>query len=78
MSEAVAVRVTEMAADIFGVDPEALSASTTPNDVEEWDSFAQLNLVVAIEDEFGFAFDPSELSELSLGAIAGLVATKVG
>jgi acyl carrier protein len=78
MSDAVAKRVFEMAADIFGVDPGDVGPSTTPDDIEEWDSFAQLNLIVAIEDEYGVEFDPTELGEvLSLGAIAEVVAARV-
>jgi acyl carrier protein len=78
MSDAVETRVIEIAADVFGVAPSALEMTSTPDDLEEWDSFAQLNLLVALEDEYGIRFEPDDLGQLgSLGAIATIVTTTI-
>jgi acyl carrier protein len=77
VSEQFVDRVIELAADIFGAAPDELSASTTPDDLDSWDSVAQLNLLVALEDEFSVAFNADDVERASsLGAIAGLIAER--
>jgi acyl carrier protein len=78
LSQAVESRVLEMAADVFGVEASELSTATAPDDLEEWDSFAQLNLLVALEDEYVIRFEPDEFGQMSsLGAVAELVVAKL-
>ena len=49
--------------------------SSTADDVESWDSFAQLNLLVAIEDDFEIELDPEQMQDLQdLGALVDSVA----
>jgi len=44
--------------------------SLAMGDVESWDSFNQINLMLAIEDEFGVEFGADEIGQLlSVGAI---------
>ena len=38
--------------------------STTMADTEGWDSFAHINLILAIEDAFGIEFDADEIPQL--------------
>ena len=40
--------------DMMELDAGTLTPETLLSDIEEWDSFEHINLVVAIEDEFGF------------------------
>ncbi len=71
-------RVAGIAADVLGEDQQAVRAETTPNDLESWDSFAQLNLVMALEDEFGVQFSPDDLDAMSsISAIAALVESRI-
>ena len=75
MSADVKGRVCELAAAIFDVDPASVSPSSTPADIDTWDSLALLNLMVALEDEYGIELPPDEVAEApDLGAIAQLVA----
>jgi acyl carrier protein len=47
--------------------------------VESWDSVQHLNLVLALEEQFGIQFEPEEMDAMkNIGAIAGLVARKNG
>ncbi len=46
--------------DVFGRDVVP-SPELTAKDVPGWDSFAQISIVVATEEEFGFEFTTSEL-----------------
>jgi acyl carrier protein len=70
--------VRGIAADIFQVDPQALNASSSPDQVEKWDSVQHLNLVLALEDKYGIAFEPEEMEQMkNLGDIAALLGTKL-
>lgn len=60
-------------------DPEmVVTPSLTAADVEDWDSLAQINLVVAAEQRFGVTFLLSELSELkNVGEFEALIGRKL-
>ncbi len=47
-------RLTKVFRDVFDDDEIVLQDSTTAADIEDWDSFEHINLVVAVEDEFSF------------------------
>lgn len=40
--------------DVFDDEDIVLCDETTSDDIEDWDSFEHINLVVAVEDEFSF------------------------
>lgn len=39
--------------EIFDDESLEITDTTSANDIEDWDSFEQINLLVAIEDNFG-------------------------
>ena len=41
-----------------------IDLNTTPDDIEEWDSFEQINLISAIKDEFEIKFLLEDINEL--------------
>jgi acyl carrier protein len=63
-------RLRGVIAGVFPVEPGALTDADSPQTIAEWDSVGHLNLVLAIEAEFGVQFSPDEMAELtSVGAI---------
>lgn len=50
---------------ILGVPVSEISDDTSPDNVSSWNSVAHLNLVVALEEAFGIAFEPDETMELT-------------
>lgn len=52
--EEVFERLTEVFRDVFDDEEITLAEETTAEDIEDWDSFEHINLVVAVEDEFSF------------------------
>jgi acyl carrier protein len=46
---------------VFDNDTLALSPELTANDVEGWDSFSHVNLIMAIEMRFGITFKQKEI-----------------
>lgn len=63
-------RLRGVFAAVFPVDRQALNDADSPSTIEEWDSLAHLNLLLAIESEFCVHFSPDEIAALtSFGAI---------
>ena len=76
MNEQVLSRVQQIASDILLTD---VTADSSPETVESWDSVQHLNLILAIEEEYGFQFSPEEMdSAKTVGKIAGLVSARRG
>ena len=70
--------VRRIAADVFAVDAKSLSSGSSPEQVASWDSVQHLNLVLALEGNYGIQFEPEEMERMkSLGAIADLLKTKI-
>ena len=77
MDTQVLDRVREIAADVLQVDRGALSGESSPQSVESWDSVKHLNLVLALEEQFGMQFEPDEMDGMkSIGAIAEMLSAK--
>ena len=54
-------KLNEVFCDVLDLDEVTLTDVTTANDIEEWDSLAQIQLVVAIEKAFALKFTASEI-----------------
>lgn len=52
--ETVYERLTEVFREVFDDEEIILNDGTTADDIEDWDSFEHINLVVAVENEFSF------------------------
>lgn len=50
--------------DVFDDDSIVLTEETNSNDIEDWDSLEQINLIVAIEKEFNIKFEISEVNKM--------------
>ncbi|OFZ16601.1 MAG: acyl carrier protein [Bdellovibrionales bacterium GWA2_49_15] len=57
-------KLQELFRDIFDDDSIVLKPETCANDIEDWDSLMHINLIVAIEKEWGIKFALGELSNL--------------
>lgn len=72
-------RVRGIAADVLQLDPASVTPDSSPQSVESWDSVQHLNLVLAIEEQFGIQFEPEEMDGMkNIGAITNLVSRKNG
>jgi acyl carrier protein len=78
MNDEILAQVREVAAELFGVSVGDLSATTSPADIETWDSVLNVNLVLSLEQRFGIEFDPEEIELMrSIGAFAEAVSRHV-
>lgn len=56
-----------------------LTRATTANDVEGWDSLSHIQILVALEREFGVRFTAAEIADLKdLGSLCDVLAAKSG
>ncbi len=73
----ISERLTNVFQEVFVDDALELSDSMTAEDVDGWDSLAHINLMFAIETEFGFQFSGNELAEMeNIGAIKAYIEEK--
>lgn len=52
--EEVYERLNRVFREVFDDDSITLEDKTTADDIEDWDSFEHINLIVAVEEEFSF------------------------
>jgi acyl carrier protein len=72
-------QIKRIMADLLDLDPASIDGSTLKDNTSAWDSLSHINLVVALEQEFGVSFDLHEIeSMLSYDDIVQIVVGKIG
>jgi acyl carrier protein len=67
-------QVRNVASDIFGIPADTITAESSPETIENWDSMQHLNLVLAVEETFGVQLEPEDIEQMkNIGAVAALV-----
>ncbi|MBR1471708.1 MAG: acyl carrier protein [Lachnospiraceae bacterium] len=54
--EEVYEKLNEVFRDVFDDEEITVSDETTAADIEDWDSYEHINLIVAVEEAFGMKF----------------------
>ena len=57
-------RLNEVFRDVFDDDEITVNEDTTADDIEDWDSLEHINLISAVEDEFGIRYKMGEVSSM--------------
>ena len=57
-------QVRRILADVLDLDPHSIEYATAMDNTASWDSLNQVNLVTALEQEFGVAFDIGEIEAM--------------
>ncbi len=71
-------QVREILADVLDLPDLAVTEQTTAENVEGWDSFNHINIVVAVESKFGIKFHTAEVEELrNVGDLVDLIEKKL-
>lgn len=72
-------RLQEIFRDIFDDEKLEIREEMSAKDIEEWDSLAQINLIIGIEKEFGVKFNLEEVSKLkNIGEMLIQIESKLG
>jgi len=72
-------QLTEIFRDVLDDDSIALCPDTTANDIEDWDSFNHINIIVAVETKFRIKFQTTEIEGLkNVGDMVAVIERKLG
>jgi len=71
MESQIIAKLNEIVAGTLGLDRVELAPHMTASDVEGWDSVSTIQILVAIEAEFGIRFRTAEMA--SIENVGGLV-----
>ncbi len=64
MPESRLERVREIVAEMTRLPMESITAQSSPKLHKEWDSLAQVNIVVSLEQEFDCQFSPEQIDRM--------------
>lgn len=65
MNSTFSERLTKVFRNVFEDDSIQLTPQTTADDVEGWDSLSYINLIIAVEIEFGIEFKQNEVQSFA-------------
>ncbi|OGL46118.1 MAG: hypothetical protein A2W05_09690 [Candidatus Schekmanbacteria bacterium RBG_16_38_10] len=57
-------RIKNVMASVFEVDSSQINNDTSPDTLESWDSLKHMNLILALEEEFGVEFDNDDITNM--------------
>ena len=78
MSDELLGRLQPIFRDVFGDDTLTVHRDSNASTVDGWDSLAHINLITAIEQEFGIRFALGELESLkNVGEMIDLIRAKL-
>ena len=76
--EQILKKVQEIFRDVFDDETLIIVREMSAKDIEDWDSLAQINLIVAIEQDFHIKFRLEEIQGLkNVGNTIDLISEKV-
>ena len=65
MTASLLERVRTIASDVLQVSVQQLTPQSSPQEIDNWDSVHHLNLVLALEQEFGLQLDPEDIDRMT-------------
>lgn len=71
-------KLEEIFMDVFDLDEVDLFEDTTADDIDEWDSLEHINLIEAVEEEFGMKFKMGEVSTMkNVGEMVKIIKSRI-
>ena len=65
--------------EVLGDEARSITEKTSATDVEGWDSFAHITIVVAVEEKYNISFTTEELGQMTcVGDFINLLDAKIG
>lgn len=58
-------KIIEIFQDILDIKKEKINLKSTSADIDQWDSIATVNIIIAIEDEFGIKFKLEDIQKIN-------------
>jgi acyl carrier protein len=66
-------KLKDVLAEILEVDPSEIHEDSSMDTIESWESIRHMNLILAIEEEFGVAIPDDEAANLTSYALLRVV-----
>lgn len=77
--EALYERLNTVFQDVFDDEEITVSDATTSADIEDWDSLEHINLVSAVEKEFGIKFTMGQVVTMkNVGEMVDIILAAIG
>jgi acyl carrier protein len=57
-------RIRNVMAAVFNMPPDRITNDASPHEIAAWDSLKHMNLIQALEEEFGIRFEEAEIASL--------------
>ncbi len=57
-------RIKKVMSNVFNINVDSINNESSPDNIENWDSLKHMNLIVALEEEFGIEFDDNDIENL--------------
>ena len=77
--EEVFTKLNEVFRDVFDDETICVNENTTSADIEDWDSLEHINLLAAVEQEFGMTLNMGlVVSMKNVGEMADIIMSQVG
>lgn len=57
-------RLKELFSEVFEIDPDSVEPDTSPENLDEWDSFGHMRLIMAVEKAFGLTLTMAQISKI--------------
>ena len=77
--EEVFKTLNEVFRDVFDDESICVNDHTTSEDIEDWDSLEHINLIAAVEQEFGMKFNMGQVVSMkNVGEMADIILSQVG
>lgn len=76
--EEVFEKLNNVFQDVFDDETIEVSSATTADDIEDWDSLEHINLMAAVEKEFGIKFSMGQIVTMkNVGEMADIILSKL-
>ena len=77
--EEVFTKLNEVFRDVFDDETICVNENTTSADIEDWDSLEHINLLAAVDQEFGMKFNMGQVVSMkNVGEMADIIMSQVG
>ncbi len=58
-------KLKQIMSNIFETEEDEITDDSSMDNIEKWDSLKHINLIIAIEEQFGISIDEDEMVEMT-------------
>jgi acyl carrier protein len=71
-------KIADIMSDVFDVDDVDVNATTSADDIDEWDSLSHIRFIITLERQFKIKFRNEEIADLkNVGDLARVIQSKL-